>query len=51
LQEALDHHDAEGRAARERLAREIREGASEVDVAAAEEAKRRGLIASAESLD
>jgi hypothetical protein len=33
------------RAARERLTREIREGDSEVDIAAANEVKRLGLIA------
>jgi hypothetical protein len=37
---------AEARAARERLTREIREGDSGVDVAAADEVKRLGLIAS-----
>ena len=37
---------AEARAARERLAREIREGETEVDVTAADEVKRLGLIAS-----
>jgi hypothetical protein len=42
----LRDNGAEARAARERLAREIREGDSEVDVAAAEEVKRLGLIAS-----
>jgi hypothetical protein len=42
----LRNDGAEARAARERLVREIREGDSEVDIAAADEAKRLGLIAS-----
>jgi hypothetical protein len=42
----LHENGAAVRAARERLAREIREGDSEVDVAAAYEVKRLGLIAS-----
>jgi hypothetical protein len=49
VQEALDElreNGAEARVARERLVREIREGDSEVDIAAAEEVKRLGLIAS-----
>jgi hypothetical protein len=42
----LRDNGAEARAARERLAREIREGGSEVDIAAADEVKRLGLIGS-----
>ena len=42
----LRDNGAEARAARERLAREIREGDSEVDIAAADEVKRLGLISS-----
>jgi hypothetical protein len=42
----LRDNGAEARAARERLAREIREGDSEIDVAAADEVKRLGLIGS-----
>jgi hypothetical protein len=41
-----DRCDAEPRAARERLVREIREQDAEVDVAAAQEVKRLGLLAS-----
>jgi hypothetical protein len=42
----LRDNGAEARAARVRLVREIREGDSEVDIAAADEVKRLGLIAS-----
>jgi len=42
----LRDNGAEARAARERLVREIREGDSEVDIAAADEVKRLRLIAS-----